>query len=256
MLDEPVRTYFETYLGGSLSALRPGQILVCACERRKAKEEGWGLPFTIWAFVVRDRAIVSVRPDLRDIVARITHGLKGPRELLQQSFREAVGSACDVPFRSWDIDILSCGADGVRLHPCPSCRQMQEDDVGAYLAFKKTVAPNCDAACCRRDILRNIRDGIAYAVFDGPKLVSESSAPHIGFMQDQIEEPGIDTLEAYRRRGYGKSTLSHTTKAIFGLGRVPVYRLSKANVPSLRTATAVGYKRVAEAVRFAEAHVN
>lgn len=129
---------------------------------------------------------------------------------------------------------------------------MTEGDVNDHLAFKKTMWPNSslDPECLNTDIFRNIRDGIAYAVFQGEKMISNASAPHIAHMQTMIEEPGAETLPGFRKQGFGKAVLSHTTRAILDLNRVPIYRLSKTNVASLRTAECVGYRLIAESVLF------
>ncbi len=250
MVDEVTKAYFETYLEVSLSGLRRGELRVAASERRRRKEEGWSRPFAIWFFLLGDRGVASVRPDLKDAVTCVTTGLADTRDVLADSVQRSVQAACGLEFRVFNVDILSCGLDTIRIHSCPGLRRLTELDVESYLTFKQVVSPNCDLACCRRDILRNIADGCAFGVFQNDKVVSEASAPHIGVMQDRIEEPGPDTLPEYRRRGYAKAVLSHTTKAILELDRVPIYRLSKANLASLRTAQSVGYRRIAETVRF------
>ena len=64
-----INEYFEAYLGASPGCLEPGQLLVVPSDRRARPEEGWGYTFAVWAFLLDDRAIVSVRPDLYSAVA-------------------------------------------------------------------------------------------------------------------------------------------------------------------------------------------
>lgn len=250
MLDDVTREYFEIYLGGSLSGMAAGELRVYQTTRRSTKEEGWGYTVAVWVFLLGDCGVISVRPDLKDRIGEAVASLENPRAFFDECVQQQIQSVCGEDFATVAIDILSCRPDQVQLHSCPGCRRMAEADVECYLTFQKAVSPACDLECCRTDILRNIRDGIAVGVFRGGKMVSNASAPHIAHMQDIIEEAGVETLPDYRKQGYGKAALSHCTKAILDLGRVPIYRLSKSNIASLRTAESVGYRRIAESILF------
>jgi len=252
MLDDVTREYFEIYLGGSLSGMASGELRVYQTKRRSTNEEGWGYTVAVWVFLLGDHRAISVRPDLKDRIDEAVISLDNPKAFFDESVQQQIQSICGEDFATVAIDILSCRPNEVRLHSCAGSRRMTEGDVDEYLTFKRTMWPNSDLdpECYKTDILRNIRDGIAYAVFQDGKMVSNASAPHIAHMQEVVEEPGVETLLEYRKQGCGKAVLSHCTKAILDLGRVPIYRLSKSNIASLRTAKSVGYRRIAESVLF------
>jgi hypothetical protein len=110
--------------------------------------------------------------------------------------------------------------------------------------------PELDVPCEINDVRRNIEDGIAFGVFKDGDIVSAASAPAITHMQNLVEEPGVETAPRHRGSSYGKAVLSAMTQEVLGLGREPVYRTSVENSASVRLATSVGYKKIADSIEF------
>lgn len=252
MLDSTLKRYFEVYLDASLSDLDPGHFRVLPSERRSRKEEGWGRIDVIYAFLLDTACVLSVRPDLHKIVEQFVADLGHTDDLLNTDTQHALAVACHLTANIFTVNIFTSSQSAMIMHDAPGCRRMEQRDVQAYLDFQLGLSPNTDRDCCRKDIVRNIQDAIAYAVFDERgAILAASTAGHIGVMQDQIEEPGIATAPEYWRRGFAKATLSHSTRAIFRIGRIAVYRVSDTNIGSIRTAQSVGYHRIAQSVVFA-----
>jgi len=247
---ETLDRYFSVYLDHPISQVKPGEVIAVASSRREREEVGWGYTVAIWVHLWQARAIISVRPDLFEKLQALLAERPAPEELRTPEWRTRLGSLLKPGEQSRLVHVLYCRPERLRLFTRPECRQLREADVEAFVKLKLTLYPECDPECLATDILRNIRDGIAFGCFHEGQLVSVTEAPAIGHMQDLIEELGVDTLPEYRGRGYGKAVVSATTKAILDLGRIPVARIGAANEPALRLAASVGYEKYADIIEF------
>jgi len=247
-----VERYFSLYLGRELSCVPEGKIVLVPCRRREKPEAGWARAEAVWIHIydADRRAIISARPDLVAVLGPLLADCNEPTNLLSFDWREKVSDAIGA-MRVPDISrILYCQPEGLRAFECQACRRLGLADIPAFVRMKLAMYPACDPECLARDLRRNIQDGIAFGVFEGDALVSAAEAPVVAHMQDEVEEVGVDTLPGYRGRGYGKAVVSQATRAILEWGRVPIYRCRRDDEPSLRLATAVGYRRHADKVGF------
>ena len=118
------------------------------------------------------------------------------------------------------------------------------------MTLQRYMRPSVDELCEREKLRRNISDGTAYAVFKDDQMLSVCEGDNLRYMRDEVETIGVRTHPDYRRLGYAKAALSRTTKAVFGLGKVPLYSLRATNLASLYTGESVGYRTVASTVIF------
>lgn len=173
-----------------------------------------------------------------------------PANLLSFEWRKKVADAISAPYVPDITRLLYCQPERLRAFECEGSRRLELADIPLFVRMNQALYPACDSACLAEDLRRNIQDGIAFGVFQDGVLVGAAEAPVVAHMQDEVEEVGVDTLPGYRGRGYGKTVVSGATKAILELGRVPIYRSSITNEPSLRLASAVGYTKHADKVGF------
>jgi len=248
--EEILDQYFSVYLDYSVSKVECGQIILVSSKRRLRREIGWSHAVAVWVHIKGERAIISVRPDLfKSFKKMLREGLT-LSQIYTLKWRKLIGSLTPSKETGALVYVLYCKPENLRLFHTPECRKLQGSDAVHYVRMKLDLYPGCDPKLLTKNIRRNIRDGIAFGVFQEGKLVSVSEAPPIGHMQDMIEEVGVDTLLKYRRRGYGKAVISATTKAIFDIGRIPIYRCSSKNVASIRLAKTVGYEKYADIIQF------
>lgn len=242
--------YFSIYLCYPVFQVRKGEIVVVPCSRRLKEEYGWSHVVTIWIHIFRERAVISVRPDLFEPLKKILIKTPEISELYTLEWRRKIGSLIH-PEKTGDlVHILYCPPERLQLFENPHCRKLQDTDIDLYLKMKLDLYPAVEPNTLIRDIQRNIRDGIAFGVFEDEKLVSIAEAPAIGHMQDFIEELSVDTRPEYRKRGYGKVVVSQTTKAILDIGRIPLYECGFENEASIRLAKAVGYMEYGDIIEF------
>lgn len=248
--EEIVDQYFSIYLCYPISQVKEGQIIPAPCNRRLRPEIGWSHTVAIWVQIFRERAVISIRPDLLEPLKRLLIKAPEPSQLYTLEWQKKIGSLISLEETVGLVHVLYCTPGNLRLFQVPECRKLRDSDIELYVKTKLDLYPECDRNSLVRDIQRNIKDGIAFGVFQEGRLVSVSEAPAIGNMQDLIEELGVDTLPEFRRRGYGKAVISLMTKAILDVGRIPIYECSFKNEASIRLAKAVGYEKYADIIEF------
>ena len=248
--NDVIQRYFWQYLERDLTTVKASEIALVASDRRTKPETGWARAEAVWIHIFDGRVVVSVRPDLASQLNQLLIECSDPNYLLLPDWRTKIAQSLGMERIPEVSHIFYCLFENLHLFESDGLRRLDMGDASAFVEMKFKMYPKCDAECLTKDIRRNIEDGIAFGVFQNGVLVSAADASLIAHMQDEVEEPGVDTLPDYRRRGYGKAVVSQTTRRILEIGRVPIYRCNARNEPSVRLALAVGYQKHADKVGF------
>ena len=130
-----------------------------------------------------------------------------------------------------------------------SARQLTRADYADFFRFHKAQYPKADQDTWLEEYFLKIADqGYIFAVYEGSNIASATDAPDVPYMADLIVDPGIATLEPFRRRGYAKVVLAALIKHAISLEKVPIWSCSAANIASSRLAESVGFKQLGEVV--------
>lgn len=249
-VEEVIQRYFSLYLGRDMTTVRIGEIVVVPSDRRSEAEIGWATADVVWIHVFDGRCIVSVRPDLANVLSKLLKECNTLENLLLQEWRVRISQALGVRCIAGIVYILYCTSEFIRLFDCDGLRKLELTDIDAFVKMKLSMYPDCDPECLAKDVHRNIQDGVAFGVFQNGFLVCAAEAPIVAHMQDEVEEIGVDTLPEYRGCGYGKAVVSNATQRSLELGRVPIYRCSAHNEPSVYLAKAIGYRKHADKIGY------
>jgi len=232
-----IDSFFAEYLGCDLAALGPGEVVVTGSSRRYGLEPHHGHIFALWLVASGNRCAISVQKELVWPVQQVTRGtdvegltgLAG-RALLAQTVARLLHAEERVTTGSGPIFYCTSGSLRVwDVHPCRPLAPSDLPEATACGLYGPYLGPS-------------VADGTCYVALDGPRPVSLSGtwpATHMAAEIADICVPG--TLETHRRQGYAKTAVSHTTRAILGRNRIPVYVTSDRNKASIATAKSVGY---------------
>jgi len=229
-----IDAFFSEYLGGNIAEIPAGGRKIFASKRRERKEKGYGPIFALWLLVTKARCAISVQERLLGPIVESLKGRCGSKfceEVEQHRLTELV---CEVLGNPKSISTASgpifyCTPKSFlaqRMHPC---RAVSTEEV---LLLEGLYTSALD---------QSIREGSCFAAFHEDAPVSIAGTHDIGHMKEQIGDIAVETREAYRRRGFGKTTVSHTTEWLLDRDRVPIYATSDWNIASKRTAQSVGY---------------
>jgi len=98
---ESVDRYYSSILGGTLEALRPGEIAVVRSDARAEEERGMTVP--VWILVSGGRSIVSTSRFLMRVTEAWAENFAAPEYLLREEF---LGDLRDDVARSMDSEIM------------------------------------------------------------------------------------------------------------------------------------------------------
>lgn len=236
-----VADYYSERTLYPLRSLKPGQIVVspshlrypdvCAPPPRRC---------ILWMAVLPDRAVVSTQYGLVDDVRRIVESVGDANGLLAEDVRRPLLSLCrerspDHELRPYFGAKLYCDADMHEPIRDPNVRKLTRET-----AEEAVPAGACGGDANAVDYL--LQDDAAFAYFLDEQQVAWAATHPVGAMSDRIGDVWVETLEAHRRRGYGKAVLSATTGALIGQGKVAVCGTGTQGQAGFRTPESIGYR--------------
>jgi GNAT superfamily N-acetyltransferase len=190
--------------------------------------------------VLHDRAIVSTQYGLVDRVREVVREISTAGELLRGDVKAKLASLCAAaaegrPLRLCGGPKLYCAAGMHKVVRDPRVLRLTRET--AHAAVGVLVLPGIEWSI---DYL--LHDNAAFAYFLGNRAVAFAGTHPAGTLADRIGDVMVETLEPYRRRGYGRAVVSATTGALIEQGRVAVWGTSHDNAAAIRTAESLGYQ--------------
>ncbi|HGJ66129.1 TPA: GNAT family N-acetyltransferase [bacterium] len=249
---ERLDSFYSECLGTPVNKIKSGKIKIVSSERRLTREEGYGVIFPFLLLYSSNRCIISVRPDLIDLVSALIHDETDAKMLFNDAGGKIVESLCrsvipkDFSSRLRSVYSLELfvDRDQFRQYNIPECRRLTKDDHELIDEMNEISDFTCPDEC--------IKDGTAFGVFVDGKIVARSTTIHtpIATQKYNLVWIGVETLPEYRQKGYAKAVVSGTTDALLLRGQTPVYTHAVWNVASGRTAKALGYQLYGELLRW------
>jgi len=124
--------------------------------------------------------------------------------------------------------------------------RLTQEDFQQYKRFFETLYPGVSTEGLRGYFSSVADRHYSYGIFQDNRLVSATDAPDIPYMSNLIVEPGINTLQGYRRRGYGRIAAGAMVEYLLKNGKVPIWSCGASNQASSRLAESIGYVRFAD----------
>ena len=224
-------------MGVDLSALKPGRLVVRESSQCLRPQQGYGYVRALWWLCLEDgRTAISVPPGAGQAVSEIASDVQSRQDLFDPELAERLKAPVNVALRecglgdvdrTWADLCLACNARLLRRHKCGDCRRLTDDTIPPAEGIR--LPTHC------------FPDGIAYGVVADGMVVSVAFSHRTGIMEDLVADPGIETAEHYRRRGYAKTAVSAVVEHVTRAGGEARYGCSPDNRASIATARSVGF---------------
>ena len=217
-----------------------GVITVCS-PKRDVRQAGYSRPIHLFCVVTGGITIISYSKRLEDSIDRIAEEFRQHTELPQ--LMEGLNSILPVPIGhslKFSFNAFPHTLD------TSQAVQLTHNDFPHYKLFFETQHPGFSTEGLREYFESVAFRHYAYGIFQDNRLVSATDAPGIPYMSDLIVEPGINTLQGYRRRGYGRITAGAMVEYLLKNGKVPIWSCGVDNQASSRLAESIGYMKFAD----------
>lgn len=124
--------------------------------------------------------------------------------------------------------------------------------IGEYHQYYEFFIKN-NPACKNTDWLNEyylnmVKGHLCCGVFINEMLVSCTDAPDIPYMQNEIQEIGVNTLEGYRGYGYATDACITCIKEIIKNGKCPQWSTTIDNIASQKLAEKAGFTKYADVI--------
>jgi hypothetical protein len=119
-----------------------------------------------------------------------------------------------------------------------------EEHLKLFLDFFKKNNPNCNDTSWVEDyFLELVKKKYCHGIFIDGILASATDAPGMPYMDDCVQEIGINTLEEYRRKGYAQMACISMINELVSNNICPLWSADIENNRSIKLAEKIGFEK-------------
>lgn len=240
--DKITNEYYSQWLGISHEIINTNSVILTVSPERDKIQIGYSHAFHIYTYITQNQIIISCSKKTLEKVNEIKDQIQP--EMTADQVAVIMEVALNVPIGR---SIKFCYNQIPSDIDTTNVVQLTDDHYHKYLEFFMTQHRNGSPEGWLEEYFYDIsRNGYVFGVFENDKLVSVTDAPDMPYMQDKVQEIGINTLSEYRCKGYAKSVTLSCIKAIIEKGKCPLWSCSTHNTASERLAYSVGFRKLAD----------
>lgn len=236
--------YYSKFLGVSPEMMDISGVNFIESPERDKIQAGYSKKFDVYAYITLNNTIISYSSKISDKIIKLKDKIKPGvivdevLNILEQDFNIKANHNLIFYYDKFP-DII----DNVKAV------QLKEDDYDKFLEFYKSKDEKVNTDGWLHKYFNNIcRKGYAFGIFDNEKFVSVTDAPDMPYMQDKVQEIGIETLTEYRHKGYAASAVLSCIKYMIKKGICPEWSCSANNSASSGLALKSGFKKLADII--------
>jgi len=239
--------YYENWLGKPGCLNNPGVQYIYS-EERNRKQYGYPQQLDIYLWERPGQLAISYGSAALDIMDDFRAGLGG-----NENIRETALLLSDTINGNFTRSIAYYYDDSVFRRTECRCyvRTLAASDYEAYQDFFLECHPGSEVGWLQEYFDSMVPNGYCVGAFSDGKLVSCTDSPGMPYLENRLQEIGVNTLSPYRGNGYAASVCSIAAKNILSLGRIPLWRHRADNIASGKVAQKIGFKRIAEILTIA-----
>lgn len=236
--------YYSKWLGQDEILLRDFRgIKYLYSEKRNSIPFGYGTPFDLYVFCQKERMIISYGDKGREQAGILTDKIKKDMSATEVKLvlERIFGQKAD-----HNVKYVFAGSDSM---PVSEAMVLVEEDYGKYESFWRKCHPECQDTVWLKDYFNEmVQEHMCIGVFVDDILVSCTDAPGMPYMENEVQEIGINTLPEYRKQGFAAAACQKCLREILCHGKVPQWSSAMGNQVSRKLAEKVGFVEFGEVV--------
>jgi hypothetical protein len=241
---ELTRKYYSSWLDFDLSQISDEKLIFKESCKRDKVIKGYGKSFPLYCYLEEDTRVVSYSKIL---------------EVKLEEIKRIFQKHSAIPEVKEKLETLLGGKLGhnkkfyyTKKQGCSNNNsiQLKSENYNDYLAFFNELHPKVKTDWLEEYFLSLIERGYCWGYYENGKLVCFSDAPDIPYMNDIIVEPGINTLEEHRKKGFAKEVIMAFVNYLLQKNKVPIWSCSSTNKASMALANSAGFNKLADVITF------
>lgn len=233
--------YYSHWIGKKeiLSKETP-KILFLQSDERNNIQNGYSKRFDLYVWIETDRIFVSYGEKAAPKIALLQNKIKNDFSL--DTIKKSILKVYENTL-SHNVKFIYTGNRSFDK----MARALAKTDYEAYLSFFKAVNPNCrNTDWVKYYFDEMVAMQLCCGVFDNGRLVSCMDAPMMAYMEQEVQEIGIHTLEKFRNKGYAMYAATLCAENIIRDGKFPQWSCSADNIASARLAEKIGFIKLSD----------
>jgi len=234
--------YYSHWIGDKKILLKESpKILFLQSDERNNIQNGYSKRFDLYVWIETDRIFVSYGEKAAPKIALLQNKIKNnfSLDMIKKSILKVYENTL-----SHNIKFVYAG----NCSSCEMAHALVKTDYEAYLSFFKAVNPYCRNTDWVKDYFDEmIVMQLCCGVFDNGKLVSCTDAPMMAYMEREVQEIGIHTLEKFRNKGYAMHAAMLCAENIIRSGKYSQWSCAANNIASARLAEKIGFIKLSDA---------
>jgi len=231
--------YYTKWLGVEKTVLNKSGVIKVYSEERNKKQIGYSKKYDLFIFCQDTKVIISYGDSVADTIDDLVNEIKTAGNM--QDIIEAIEKQYNkVP--THNIKFVYNQIPNIDSH----AKQLTYTDYELYRDFFLKCNP-----CENCDWLKEYYDGmvekeLCFGVFENGIIVSATDLPNMPYMQQKVQEIGINTLPEYRGKNYATIACVTAVEKMISKDIYPQWSTSVHNIASQQLAYKVGFNKFAD----------
>jgi len=232
--------YYANWLGVSGDVMYRNGISLVKSPQREICQKSYPAKFDLYVFIQDERVIISYCDKTENNLSKLLKDIKiGDKP--EHMFNVIKEAYCVSP--NQNIKFVFHHLE----HNDTMVKELTINDYPLFLRFFLANNPNAKNTDWLYEYFQQIVEKrYSFGMIVDNLVVAATDAPFMPYMENEVQEIGINTLNEYRGKGYAKAVCIAAINSLLKQNICPLWSTMAGNIASERLAYSIGFKKYAE----------
>lgn len=228
--------YYSAWTGVDLRTLMPGQVAVVESPVRDQVQKGYSRKFDLYYLIGTEYRVLSYNGNCKPFVPDLQTLDSIDAVAAYLAAKGSWNVAHEVKFAFEHINDAVDYSEAVAL---------KSSDYPLFDVFmQKRLETESSPDWVREYFLDMVQTGSVWGIVRNGGLVSVAEAPSMPFMENELTEIGVETVDGYKRQGLAEKVCTAFIADLLKKGREPIWSCDAGNLASIRLAEKAGFRKL------------
>lgn len=234
--------YYANWLGVSCNVMYQDGICLIKSSQRDVCQIGYPTKFDLYIFIQNERIIISYYDKTENHLNALLNNIKAgdkPEDIFS-TIKDAYGVTPNKNIKFVFHHLK---------HPNILMKELKLIDYPLYLQLFIKNNPKCKNTDWLYEYFQEgIKKRCSYGIVVDDLLIAATDAPDMPYMEGEVQEIGVNTLNEYRGKGYTKAVCVAAINSLLKQNICPLWSTMTGNIASEKLAHSVGFKKLADVI--------